>query len=248
MAHRILAACGCHRGKVRRNNEDNFWFHGNCLPAENRGADSVLTLELPGSKGLFFAVFDGMGGEAYGEVAAWSAAMGVGKYPEKKLFQKADAYLEELTQQLNLEVFAAAKAMGVDRMGATLVGLYLDKNCAWGVNLGDSRGFCLRDGELTQFSKDHTDGSLGRRKPGLTQYLGIDPMELMLEPHFAELPLQAGDRFLLCSDGVTDMVSEARIASLMEGETPKACVESLLQEALEQGGRDNITAIVIFVM
>jgi len=72
--HRFIAACGCNIGRIRRNNEDNFCFNGIVLQPENDGMKNVLflsdSLEIP----AYFAVFDGMGGEAFGEVASYIAA------------------------------------------------------------------------------------------------------------------------------------------------------------------------------
>ena len=121
-------------------------------------------------------------------------------------------------------------------------------NFAYVANLGDSRAFRLRNGELLQLSADHTDAALlqgqGIRKPRLTQHLGIWPEEMVLEPYIAKGEIQAGDRYLLCSDGLTDMVSNMEICTLMK-ETGSIChlTDRLVAKALEKGGRDNVTVL-----
>ena len=122
----------------------------------------------------------------------------------------------------------------------------------WICNLGDSRGYLLRGGKLLQISQDHTDAAFMQengitgRKPYLTQYLGIDPDEMMIEPYIKSYYLQEGDTFLICSDGVTDMVEEQEICRILaHNEDVGDCVDLLIQAALDGGGKDNITAIVV---
>ena len=83
------------------------------------------------------------------------------------------------------------------------------------------------------------------RKPYLTQYLGVDPKDLQLVPHIESYSVMEGDIFLACTDGLTDMVSEKKIASILEEcATPESAVEELIRKALAAGGRDNVTVIV----
>ena len=104
---------------------------------------------------------------------------------------------------------------------------------------------------LEKLSEDHVEGmySIGRtkknKKPGLIQYLGMDPEEILLEPTIHCSDLQKGDTYLLCSDGLTDMVTEADIASLLnKAADAEEATTGLVDMALENGGKDNITAIV----
>ena len=83
------------------------------------------------------------------------------------------------------------------------------------------------------------------KKPGLIQYLGMDPGEIILEPTIHSSDLQKGDTYLICSDGLTDMVTEADIASLLnKAADAEEATAGLVELALENGGKDNITAIV----
>ena len=91
MKYTLEAACGCHVGKVRRNNEDNFYFDGKCLEVENEGLKHPVCLEEPLKNGVCLAVFDGMGGENFGEYASHVAAREL-QTIEKKL---ADYFIPE---------------------------------------------------------------------------------------------------------------------------------------------------------
>ena len=122
----------------------------------------------------------------------------------------------------------------------------------WTVNVGDSRCFLLRDGKLQQISEDQTDeaymkeNGIHGRKPYLTQYMGMDPEEVRVLPYADCLQLKKGDRFLICSDGVSDMVSiEFLETMLLQTQSPAKCVDTILAAALEAGGKDNITVIVL---
>lgn len=107
---------------------------------------------------------------------------------------------------------------------------------------------------MKKISQDHTDkefmeeNGITGRKPYLTQYLGIDPEEMTVVPWIRSYYLQRGDRFLICSDGLTDMVEEQQICNLLaENVYPEECVEALIKASLNGGGRDNITVIVVDV-
>lgn len=219
---RISAACGCHTGRRRKNNEDNFFFAGRYMASDNNGLGSILEKSFSLKKDRFFAVFDGMGGGEYGEIASYIAAKATEQY-------------------LNAEM-----------MGSTLAGLYFTGSQVWTVNVGDSRCFLLRDGKIQQISEDQTDeaymkeNGIHGRKPYLTQYMGMDPEEVRVLPYADCLQLKKGDRFLICSDGVSDMVSiEFLETMLLQTQSPAKCVDTILAAALEAGGKDNITAIVL---
>ena len=146
---------------------------------------------------------------------------------------------------LNAAVLARAGTLMVERMGSTMAALCFTRRGVTACNIGDSRVYILRDGALRQLSVDHVEHWEGRKKTPLTQHLGLDPEELRLEPSICEEALRGGDRFLLCSDGLSDMLEDERIAELLAA-APGAeqAARSLLDAALEQGGRDNTTVIV----
>ena len=251
MAWTLEAACGCRIGKVRKNNEDNFFFDGQCLEEENRGLEAPLTLSGSQRGKCCFAVLDGMGGENYGECASFAAA-DLLRRSERSLPERLvsdETYLTGLCLRLNQAVVDRAEELDTDRMGSTLVLLYLSRGTAWVCNLGDSRAYLLRDGALRQLSTDHTEERVGGRKAPLTQFLGIDPELYLLEPALCREELRPGDSYLLCSDGLTDMLSDEELARLLqEPGTAEETVEALLDAALDKGGRDNVTAILCRIL
>ena len=243
----IEAACCCRRGKIRQNNEDNLCFAGQFLAKEHSDQDAALTYQGSVRAGLCFAVFDGMGGENFGEEASWAAARAMQKEPLHSMDRlNPEKYLQRLSTVCNLAVVKKAKQLKTDRMGTTMAALYLTQYSYWVCNLGDSRIYCLHDGKLIQLSVDHADPAMagkGRKAP-LTQHLGIDPQLMLLEPSIRKERLYKEDQILLCSDGLTDMVAEDRICDIMRNEKNiKNCVCALADQAMANGGRDNITAV-----
>jgi len=117
--------------------------------------------------------------------------------------------------------------------------------------VGDSPAYFFREGRLSLISVPHTNyrllelqGAKGM-KPSLTQFLGLDEEDVLIEPHIQRGVLQKGDRILLCSDGLTDMIKDEEIESIMKRRADAGqCVRILLEEALHKGGRDNITIIL----
>lgn len=249
----IEAACGCNTGKVRKNNEDNIYFDGKCLEQEHNGLKYPACMEGTIRDGLSFAVFDGMGGENFGEMASYTAARQM-QLTERSLadfFIPERKYLERVISQLNSAVVNAQKEMCTDRMGSTMVSLYFSGRYVYVCNLGDSRAYRLRDKEFLQLSEDHIEKLPGRehRKAPLTQYLGFNDEEIQLEPYIAKGEIKKGDVYLLCSDGLTDMLTNFEISDiLIKNEEAEACVQQLIQSALDHGGRDNITVIVCKVI
>lgn len=252
----IEAACSCHIGRRRTNNEDNFYFDNRLLPKINRGLKMAVAIEQPLDREQCYGVFDGMGGENYGEEASFLAAA-VAKNSKKQneeYVYPPRQYLTELIEKMNETICERSEELGSGRMGSTAVMLYLGGEYAYVCNVGDSRAFRLRQDEFMQISEDHTDArflaeqGITGRKPSLTQHLGIWPDEMVLEPYVAKGRLQAGDQYLLCSDGLTDMVSHTEICAIMKEEPDcRHCVEALIQKALENGGKDNVTVILVRV-
>ena len=252
MLNMIQAACFSHVGKVRSNNEDNFYFNNMYMPVDNYGTPMVESYVRSLKSGTSFAIFDGMGGGDFGELASYTAAQAMeellSKGPE---FAAANEFLQYICLDLNRRVFEKGAEIHNFRMGSTVVGLYFEKGFAYSFNLGDSKLFCLREKELIQISNDHTDEQylkekgITNRKPRLTQHLGINPAELQLEPCIKQFQYKRGDQYLLCSDGLTDMLKNSEIRELLLTErNVKTSVSHLIRRALEQGGRDNVTVIL----
>ena len=249
MALHIDAACFCHMGKVRKNNEDNFFFDDRCLEAENSGLKHPVTFSRSLRRELCVAVFDGMGGENYGELASFAAAECM-KSSARKLadyFIPERTFLSGMCMKINAAVVKKQKEMRTEHMGSTMVLLFFSHGYVYVCNLGDSRAYRLRDGEFLQISEDHVekrDDRPGKKAP-LTQHLGIDPEEMIIEPHIAKGELVSGDKYLICSDGLTDMLTNFEINDILNrSDDMELCAKTLVDSALEKGGRDNVTVIV----
>lgn len=253
----LKAVCGCNQGKKRAGNEDNFYFNGQYMSSDNHGLPEIWTKKLTLRNDSFFCVFDGMGGGDYGEVAAYTAAKATKEFLDGEAsINPCDITpsLENLCQVVNEAVFHAGANLGASQTGSTLAGLYFHAGQVWVCNLGDSRCYSFRAGRMKQLTQDHTDeefmkeNGITGRKPYLTQYLGIDPEEMTIVPSIKSYYLEKGDRFLICSDGLTDMVKEQQICNLMGRSVyMEECVDTLIRAALNGGGKDNITAIVLEV-
>ena len=252
MIHMLEAACYSHKGNVRSNNEDNFYFDGVYMMSDNEGLSEIIDFRRFLKSGIGLAVFDGMGGGDYGEIASFLAA----EYMKEVLeltgnIESVHKFLNNICQGMNQRIIDRQEELNNFRIGSTVAGLFFHKKYAYAFNLGDSRIYCLRDNELMQISKNHTneqylkEHGITGRKPRLLQHLGIDSTELQLEPHIVKCEYKRGDRFLICSDGLTDMVSNFEITDiLLTAGNVKNCTKVLSQKALDHGGKDNVTVIL----
>ena len=245
-------------GNVRDNNEDNFFLNGRTLDTTIK--DSIVITDRAES-GLF-AVCDGMGGEVSGELASAIAVETLKKIYKQSLKQKISfkGMVNLYTEEANARICAEINRNDGQRMGTTFAALYINDRIAYAYNIGDSRVYLYRNNQLKQLSQDHTRirrllerGILTEEKAKthperhiLTQHLGIFPEEMVIEAFSAEpVTVMDGDVFLLCSDGLSDMVSDSEIEAIMNHEkNPKDIAEKLINEALSNGGKDNVTVIV----
>lgn len=119
------------------------------------------------------------------------------------------------------------------------------KKAIYACNLGDSRIYRHFQGKLQQISTDHVISGKMLGKAPLTQYLGFQEENMALEPSIVEIGYQTGSSYLICSDGVTDMLSDEEIQEILSKTgTAEEKVEELLEMALSRGGRDNVTMIL----
>ena len=248
MTYQINYAYTCHMGKVRRNNEDNFWCCGDLLPASNNGMGEIHTGTCPREKLPTLAVFDGMGGESQGEMAAYLASEKFGKYYKQNkgmLRRRPEEFLLEACQSMNQAVCSYSTSNRISAMGTTIALIAFAKKSIHICNLGDSRIYRQNQGNIQQLSTDHVLRSYMFGKAPLTQFLGVEESDMKLEPFIKSLEYQAGDRYLLCSDGVTDMLSDQEIEEIMASvDSVQETVQLLRDKALEKGGRDNTTIIL----
>jgi PPM family protein phosphatase len=201
-----------------------------------------------------FAVADGMGGAQAGEVASRIAAESF--EPAVRGDQSAEAYLRSIAEEANRRIHSIAQRdSSRSGMGTTLTAALLDGDEVSIAHVGDSRAYVYRDGNLRLLTSDHSLVEELRRQGRLTDEQAEDhPQrsiitralgpEEAVEVDTLTFSARPGDVFLLCSDGLTTMVRDDRIAAtLAEADDLDDAVDRLVAEANEAGGRDNITAI-----
>lgn len=250
MGFAYSAACSCDIGR-RGNNEDNFYFDGAFLPIENAALQKVLSRKDTTDRGVAFGVFDGMGGHADGQIASGMAAS---IFHEVFAAFCGDREVEDFMLQtvktISSRIWEKADE-AFSNMGTTIATVYFVGEQYTLCNVGDSRIFRFRDNRLEQISHDHTDAQFLKKngirmKARLTQYLGVCPEELVLEPYVRSGVLSVGDQFLLASDGLTGVLSEKEIALILQSRQPvDGKVTELTQKALKNGGRDNVTMVLV---
>ncbi len=242
MRYNILYSCISHIGKVRNMNQDNFICNGQVL--KDAGTDEPFVLQgVSSSQGTpLFAVFDGMGGEECGEVAARIAAETASCF---ELQTDGVQALKKYCTEANDAICRYADKHGITAMGTTAAMLLFANKEILLCNIGDSKIFQISSGELRQISKDHIGVAVFGKKPPLSQNLGIPPADMIIDPFISRGAYHVGDRYLICSDGLTDMVTTDEIVAILKNNSISAASQSLLARALENGGRDNITLILL---
>ncbi len=222
-----------HTGYVRKSNED-----------------AILT----DPTGALWAVADGMGGYGHGDVASDLVIEQLALLPHAPI---SCPHLVGALQAANSAIRRWAASANVAQMGATVVAALVDGGAVTIAWVGDSRAYCLRGGELSQLTRDHSvvqelldNGQLTpaavRQHPQahvVTRAIGAADR---LDVETAEVALEPGDVLILCSDGLTDCVAEAEIISCMKAvSTPEAACRRLVAAALDHGAPDNVSVIVV---
>jgi len=239
-----------HTGLVRSRNEDAIlvgtWWSQDSLRLP---WTTVVGLHVP----LLCAVADGLGGHRGGDIASRLAVETLSQ--QQTELGKGETAIRAAILALHQRVLSSAEpSRGYSAPGTTLAGLVLKGERGWVFNIGDSRVYRWRDGFLTQLSFDDVPnpeyGASGERRTShqISQSLGVyeDPPE----PHIREIGLTDGDLFLLCSDGLTDMLDLDSLESMLTEETvqdPAIAVASLAGAALSAGGADNLSIILVRV-
>ncbi len=236
-------------GKRREHNEDNL-------------------LSLP-EQGLFL-VADGVGGRAAGEVASAmcvqafvdEAASLKGVLQEYETQRSADARnavlteLDRICQVATRRIYETAESEDRKGMTTTLVAVAVGGDAAFLVHVGDSRAYLLREGEVRQLTEDHSmvnelvrsgkmtwpEARASRHRHVITRAIGLYPT---VQPSQGSFDLLPGDRLILCSDGLSDVVAPERMLQLVAGNEPAKAVDELIQAALDRGGPDNVTVQLI---
>jgi serine/threonine protein phosphatase PrpC len=228
--------------------------------------DSLLAAEEFG----VFVVADGVGGRKAGELASAITVNTFQSYaPQLKAVVDAfatdahresrNAVLQLLDQAANAasrRVYEAATATGRQGMTTTLVAAVIGGGAAFIVHVGDSRAYLVREGQLRQLTEDHSmvnelirTGAMTREEAATSRYRNVITRAVGLYPNVRtdtlHVELLDGDRIVLCSDGLSDMVPPAQVLDLLLMPNLTGAVDGLIQQALNHGGRDNVTVIAI---
>ena len=176
MTYDYKASCISRIGKVRNDNEDNFLFDGKTLPSDNTGLLKAVYMEGNTKEAQVMAVFDGMGGEIEGEIAAATAAETLKEYRAvlNSKAMKARTFLSHAIDEMNVAVHKKSKELCLKRSGTTAAMLYLSLDQMYITNVGDSRIYRYTAGELEQLSEDDVIYNPNLKNQHLTQYIGID--------------------------------------------------------------------------
>lgn len=249
---KVTSFGGSDTGKRRANNEDAYLLNDRM--------------------GLY-AVADGIGGNEGGEVAsrisvetleeAMPDLLGEkNRTPPEGRLRNADPVRSALQQALALSNRKMRRAMSqnpaLSGMGTTLTALLLRDRSAFIAHIGDSRAYLLRSGEFKKLTNDHSfvaeqvragvmtpeQARSSPRRHVITRALGI---EEEIKPDLAKLALLRGDRLLLCTDGLTEMLNDAEIGRVLAASAPREAVQRLVAGANDRGGVDNITVVVVWV-
>jgi protein phosphatase len=235
-------------GRVRSGNEDCAAY---VLPNADDAGDSRCPVMV---------VADGMGGHVAGEVASRLACETVMRRLGEPDLGPAELLREAIAAANDVILEEARRDPRLEGMGTTLTALLVRDGKAWLGHVGDSRAYLLRDGELHQLSEDHSlVGEMVRSGLLSPEAARSHPEKNVLykalgttsdvEPTVwqAGLDLRPGDVLLVCSDGLTDLVPDAAIATSLEQHEPLDACRDLLQQAMEAGGYDNVTVGVFRV-
>ena len=229
-------------GCVRTNNEDMALVYGEQL----RDDKMAMTFELPENGRLSAIVADGMGGYERGEVAS---EMATGLFdgfleglPEGLDTNDIVLKLKNWCRDTNQKILEAAAGTG---MGCTFTGLFTYEGQAYIVNIGDSRTYRLRHDYLKQMTTDHSERN---RQHDDTLPSNLIYNALGTEGAFIDITptrIVTGDKFIICSDGLSDMVDNEKIEEMVMN---SCTAEALVDAAKQAGGLDNVTVIMVEVI
>ena len=241
-------------GLVRKTNEDAFVI-ADLTGGSLIDGQPIAKFEI-GQRGVLLAVSDGMGGHKAGEVAS---ALVVESLRRSMALQPAhgpsDALLEKAALQANLDVWTAARHAGREGMGATLTAVFVHDRTATIAEVGDSRAYLVRGGQIKQVTRDQSyvqlmvdSGAMAPEEAKRSDFgsviLQAMGLQETVQVALGRLDLRERDCFVLCSDGLSALVSaeEIRGTVLTAGRPDAVCAQ--LVDSPKRGGGDNVTVIV----
>lgn len=248
--YEIDASVQTDKGCVREANEDS----GRYTKPNDR---SLIT-----KRGALLVVADGMGGHASGEVASGMAVELVSRFYYEGQGDDPRAALKEAVEEANRQIYAASAGdEKLSGMGTTCTALALRRGGAFSAHVGDSRIYLRRGGRMYLMTEDHSavmemvrhgvisaeEARHHEDKNVILRALGTSP-EVEAEAWEKPLPIQIGDQFLLCSDGLHDLVGDEEMGeALARAADPHEACEQLIALAKRRGGHDNITVGIAVV-
>lgn len=256
----IEASVVSHLGCEREGNEDNFFFNGDYMSFEKMDDGARVSASFS-DKMAVFAVCDGVGGASFGERASYKAVKMMIPLLFKLKPANVDQLIDEYCIQASDDIYEEGRKRKVNYQGTTLAMLIVSGGEAKVVNIGDSRVYRVHRGRTEQVSFDHSEVNLlrmngylttelARKHPKsnvITQYLGMGKEDRPKDFYYkTSFRIANGDRVFICSDGISDLISEKELHGLVEAaQTTARTCEDIAIKALEYGGKDNLTAMVI---
>jgi PPM family protein phosphatase len=245
-AARLRVTAFTHQGAVRAANEDTIAVGGRVI-SEPMAAPAAFELEV--ALPVICLVADGMGGHAAGEVASRAVAERLAEQARRAVDETALAQLLAEANALLFELMRARPALA--GMGTTVAGVAVRPTGSLVFNVGDSRVYRIVDGGLEQLSTDDTPGPKladGRTAAItshlITQTLGGAYQAVAIEPHLLALPPAERERYLICSDGLSDLVPRAALEARL-GADDGTSAQALFEAAMAEGGLDNVSIVIL---
>lgn len=241
-------------GRSRTTNEDAFSVTDLASGTQIEATGTDYTIDVQ-ERGVLLALSDGMGGAQAGEVASALVLDSLQAALSRDAKGAIHEQLEAAVQRANRSVFEEAKQENKHGMGATLTALFVRGDEAYIAEVGDSRAYLLRKGRLRQITRDQSlvqmlvdQGVMtpdeARSSPSKNVILQAMGLRRDVRVAIARLRLRRGDRFVVCSDGVSNPVTDQELQQIVTQSDPRAACETMIALANERGGDDNQTAIV----
>ena len=241
----------------RNNNQDNYYLNGVYAPELHGDCSDKQAGQ---TQVALFSVADGMGGENSGERASFLVVKQLSEIIKKEPAQMPDI-VSRAVIDANETLCAVMKKENSGRMGSTVVTMLITGSSVHIANLGDSPAYLNRNSTLKKLTRDHTEGQAmldggvitkeqlahHPSKNRLTRHLGIFSSELELEvARYDPIDPEEGDIFLLCSDGISGVLSETQLIDCLQRSKGAAeLADDIVSEAIRLGSKDNCTALVV---